>query len=858
MACMSKSPLILLIIAAFFNLCAPLFARDVVITVSDADLRIPLEGAVVRSWDGMEYFCNEAGRTVLAVPDGRQVVIRIAYPGYENGRLMIPAEGTEFSCALRLGGIMENRELVIEAASPEAGETRSGRSVTISGENLSRTSEIGLIEDVMTGVKLLPGVGYSGMFNAQPSIRGGDPGDLIAAMDGFYIEQPYHWGGAYSIFVPQMVESAKLSHGVFSSRYGHTISGLLEITSRKPSYTEARFDLGVSTSETNLGLSFPFWGKGGITAMGKVTYWDPFVSLAKLIAMGVPEIEIINSITTAPYIRSFSVTGNYRFSTDLELAATGFFGSDGVGAAYSNAISGDDNGSRDVDLHFDWMNYRAFGITGLTWSPRKDMMLKGSAGVGLYETNMDADIGIHLERRGNLPVGSDLIPYADESEDSREPSIWDFMNDSRLKGTIVDTTVTSQGRADFDWAFREGFIFAAGVQELYSHWLIQENFRTTYVFDPELAQEDHPEYSFPINQSWDVKNQGLSTSAYTLLEYQNPAWKFGAELGLRLDHFYFIGRDFTIQTIPVFNPRLNLDFDIIKNRSIDAPFFVNALTLTVGTGLFSSMNDVISAIDVSNAIADYELKPNRSWTSLLGMKIDFAEKLSFNIEAYYKYVFDRAYTVITSYQGDDPYRSDDDYTGTVYQFNGIGRIIGFDFILQRMESRYLDGWLSYSFTWAQYRDPDAAPDNPPEITLPDGTKPNPNRNRYPLTGNDWYYPDFHRYHNINLVLNFKPTSFFHIGTRFGFASGTPEDNNNNERIGFSWPVDVKFSFFLFNPRGKVNTEIYLGIENLQALVYDAMWISQVNGYTGEEEPSEYKPVYDLPIPMVSFGFKWRY
>jgi hypothetical protein len=108
------------------------------------------------------------------------------------------------------------------------------------------------------------------------------------------------------------------------------------------------------------------------------------------------------------------------------------------------------------------------------------------------------------------------------------------------------------------------------------------------------------------------------------------------------------------------------------------------------------------------------------------------------------------------------------------------------------------------------------------------------------------------------VLNFKPRQSFHIATRFGFATGTPERGDNNKRIGFSWPVDVKFSFFRFNPKGKVNTEIYLGIENLQALVYDAIWIARANGYTGEEEPSEYKPVYDLPVPMVSFGFKWRY
>jgi hypothetical protein len=236
------------------------------------------------------------------------------------------------------------------------------------------------------------------------------------------------------------------------------------------------------------------------------------------------------------------------------------------------------------------------------------------------------------------------------------------------------------------------------------------------------------------------------------------------------------------------------------------------------------------------------------------MKIDLAEKLSFNIEAYYKNVFDRAYTVTNVFNNpDSPSRS-----STIdYWFNGTGRIVGFDFMLQKMESRYWDGWLSYSFTWAQYRDPNAIPAQLPQKEI-NGVLVEANPDRYSKTGNDWYYPDFHRYHNINLVLNFKPSQSFHIGTRFGFATGTPTGDGNTERIGFSWPVDVKFSFFRFNPKGKVNTEIYLGIENLQSLVYDAVWIARVNGYTGEEEPSEYKPVYDLPIPMISFGFKWRY
>ncbi|GHV87891.1 hypothetical protein AGMMS50267_02510 [Spirochaetia bacterium] len=798
-----------------------LFARDVEITVHDADLEIPLEGALIHSWDGAEYPCGEDGRAIVSVPDDRQVVLRITYPGYETGRLLIPVTGDRFTGALRLGGVMENRELVIEAQAPGKSETKSGRSVAISGETLSRTAEIGLIEDVMTSIKLLPGVGYSGMFNAKPSIRGGDPGDLMAAMDGFYIEQPYHWGGAYSIFVPQMVESARLSHGIFSSRYGHTISGLLEISTKKPSPTEAQFDIGISTSETNVDLSFPLWGKGGIMAMGKVTYWDPFVWGAQALSKAVPALDMINTVTTAPFIRDFALTSYYRFSPDLEWTATAFFGSDGVGAEYHNIFDDDDGQHSDVNLKFDWLNYQIFGISSLVWSPVNSMVFKATLGAGYYESDMTADI--NLAHSG----GSDPASLPENAQ----------INDK-----ITDTTINYQGRIDYDWNFSSDWIFAAGVQELYSQWIKTENYQSRI----ERSEPDPTPGNlgaFPLNFGLDVKNQGLASTAYTLLEYAGQS-RFGAELGLRLDHFYFIGRDFTLQTIPVLNPRLNVDYRVLQNYGP-----IDSLTLTAGTGLFSSMNDVITSIAISNNLNDFDLKPNRSWTSLLGIKIDFAEKFSFNIEGYYKHVFDRAYTVTTVTGAGTPLDTRDDITTIDYWFNGTGRIIGFDFQLQKMESRYIDGWLSYSFTWAQYRDPNAVPDPIPADADPD---------RYPKTGNGWYYPDFHRFHNINLVMNIKPSTRFNIGLRFGFATGKPDEDNNGERTGFSWPVDVKFTWRRFNPRRKTHTEISLGIENLQALVYDAIWISRVNGYTGEEEMSEYTPVYDLPIPMISFGFKWRY
>ena len=55
-------PLRLLVAAVFFSLWGPLFAGEVTVTVRGADLDIPLEGAVIHSWDGEEYLCDEDGR----------------------------------------------------------------------------------------------------------------------------------------------------------------------------------------------------------------------------------------------------------------------------------------------------------------------------------------------------------------------------------------------------------------------------------------------------------------------------------------------------------------------------------------------------------------------------------------------------------------------------------------------------------------------------------------------------------------------------------------------------------------------------------------------------------------------------
>jgi hypothetical protein len=420
-----------------------------------------------------------------------------------------------------------------------------------------------------------------------------------------------------------------------------------------------------------------------------------------------------------------------------------------------------------------------------------------------------------------------------------------------------DSTFNLQGRLDYDWDLGEGFIFSSGLQELYSLWRTEANIGARWEEKTGLFTA----INYPVEYAIKTSNNSFTSSAYALVEYASPSGRFGAELGLRLDHLFILGEDFSINTYPVVNPRLNLDFTVLKNRG-----FIESLTLNAGTGFFSSMADTISLVEKRYGIEDYELRPAGALTSILGLKIEFPGGLSFNIEGYYKHVYHRAYVPILPGPGAPPQVN--------AYFDGQGRIGGFDLILQKLSSRYWDGWVSYSFTYVQHRDPSGIRD-----TVSAGTGGG--------MGGGWYFPDFHRFNYLNLVLNIRPVRRLTISTRLGLAGGiplgVPEGDplpytvaifdrpgqtvtkfyrtlrmDGHNRTGLSIPLDIKFSVYGFNKKGKVQTETYIAVENALALWYRARGNNTVNPYTGEVNENSDTPSYELPIPMISFGFRWSY
>jgi hypothetical protein len=871
----------LLIIVLFLFAAFPLFSRDITVFVMDFDLDLPLEGAVIRTRDGREFISDSEGKALIQASSG-QFVIHAFYPGYETGILLIPALGDLFTLHLRLSGIMQGRELVVEAARPGTNETRTGRSVSVTSREISQTAEIGIIEDVMSTIKLLPGVNYSGLFNALPSIRGGHPGDMSAALDGYYIVNPFFWGGGFSIFDPRMVQSAQLSHGVFSSRYGHTISGLLEVTSKEPSFTETLFELGLSTSAANFNLSVPL-GKGGIIFMGRITYYDPVISIAQSLSGIFPELQAVNFIRQAPYIRAATINANYRFRDNLMLTSTAFWGMDGVSVYFLNT-SNTALLNSETTADFDFTNFQGFITSAVSWNPASSMLLKVTGGAGYEDRIINGFMRYNIFDRHfsnnflNNPNYADIVNLIENTNFNNIRNPYNFYDLSLIRQS--DFLFNAQGRIDFDLKITEQFLFSAGLQEMYNMFRSSGDQKVTndirfanlntaeqnmikLLFFPDIPAAspvwEHLRVSVPIEYSPDIQNHLFTTSGYILGEYNSANNRIKAELGLRIDHFHLLGNGFSLSSSPALNPRLNLDFILFNNKGI-----FESVKLSFGTGLFSSINDVIFSAEKGFNIQ--QIKPNRSWTSIMGIRFEFPESLSLNIETYYKYIFDRMYI---------PMAITLDNLDINPQFDGEGMVWGIDVMLHKVQSRFWDGWLSYSFNWTKYRDPQGRY----------GVRGIAGGNR----GDDWYFPSFHRFHNLNLVFNYKPAPNMNLYMRFGLASGIqftrrigdgpvnypvlvydnqfpyfiekffwPSVIDESNRTTPSLPLDIKFSIFGGNRNGKTRYEIYVALENILAFVYTAAGNTSFNQYTGQVDTGSSSASYEIPMPIPSFGFRISY
>ncbi len=835
-------------------LCAAIVAAEpIAVAVVDRDLEIPLEGVVVRDpATGVQVVTDFDGLAVLdtEIPPSGRVVVEFSLIGYEPTRLLVRPEDRAQTVVVEMviQGLLIADELVVEAPSIGTSDAQTGVSVVAERELIKTTAMIGPIEDVMNTVKVLPGVTYAGSFNSFLSVRGGDPGGLTHVQDGLVIKFPYHWGGGVSIFNPHMVESVKLSAGIFPVRYGQATSGLMDVASVNP--TEGfRWSFAQSTSTLEGYVQVPLGEeeRSGLLLGTRLTNYDLVFAMTGSIL----EDQGI-TFSRVPYI--YSAYGRFFSRPDdrTRIFVNTFLGTDGIGVA---AVDPDIDTSTEISDSFDffWENRVGFVGSGVSRLVGDRLLVEALFGYEDWTATTDAELG----EQGTRMYSDDFIATFGSGLGLSSGDT--FSVDARSDFVSEVTLRHLQGRLDSDYQLSERSIIQTGGGAFVSLTSFDADGEIwAFVFD-ETGEASYRRVDFDDAAP---DNRSAVSFAYTNWIHTIRPDRLEAELGVRVDHGIFYGDGYSINTMPTPGPRALLRY------MPEAPRLAPTVTWTLGTGLFSKFPFDSSFLSEDNDVDDFEIGSEKNLMGVLGWQGIWDNGVRFQIEGYYKYVFDRFYVNQAIVSETD---TSVEYEQRIYR-DGIGHVGGFDFLLDRRTSRNWDGMLSYSFVYARYRNPEDDDAEPLFDSDPRGR---------------WYYPSFHRFHSVNLIVNYRPTTWMTVTTKLTFATGAPtprfgdaqmiaativnedgsqtiaemytrsESYSDGSRDAWVLPLDVRVAFHWYREGSRRYNEVYLGVQD--ALSPILARYGPDNGevdtdrYTGEDSTEASQQGVDFPI--ISIGFR---
>ncbi len=833
---------------ALFLLCATkLCAYPINIIVNDKELDFPLEGVriSVKNYDDLTTETDTDGLATIEIPDSVKAgKLTLSYPGYKTEEVSFKEANQEIKTVLSIADVIEGKELVVERAAPGITDEQSGVSVVVDKETFSSTARMGLVEDVMSSVNTMPGISYGG---TQPSVRGGYPRDTTAVMDGVYLLFPWQWGGICSIFDPGMVDSVKMSNGVFSVRYGRALAGLLEVNTVTPKEQKLSFAVSTSDISTNAYVTVPFGEKAGMFAAGKVTYLDPLFMFYKNVIKEGEIADALKMINVCPYIRNGYTKFYYNPTEKLSFTLSGFIGGDGIGYADDTEKDG-----KKQSIKFDYSMLQAFTQLNTKWLPTEKLQFKGF--VSYAFTNEDVSQKQILSGKYKYnddfinQYGSLLSPEAISSKSYNLPEL-------KNSFTEVITEHSVEGKIEGEYELNKTMTAAAGIDMMWSKSTSKDTFNT-WVERPS-ANALIPSFN---QYEAEIKAEGsnmINSAAYALLNFGSESSLFNGELGLRADHFFISNSDddLFLNSKPAFSPRGTIRYTPWKNKGI-----FDRISFSGGVGMFSTIPVEMGLVNKASGVDNCEM--NKAVFSVLGTDIQFAEGWNFKLEGYYRYYYSRLYMIeqYTSNSGNILYKND-----------GIGYSYGFDLMLQKKTGTWYDGYISYSFINAKFKNP-TAPGFDNEVTM----------RGEPL--NEWYYPEYHRFHTLNLVANFHPTSHWDIMVKGSIASGTPlrengeifcypvvmEDGTVIQRYSqnscysdtlrsqWSCPVDIRVAYKFETMGGKLKWEIYGGAQDIFVNLYQPKAGETFDAYSGEKSDVPSTASFSIGIPLINIGFKLSY
>ncbi|MCB5256133.1 MAG: TonB-dependent receptor [Candidatus Cloacimonadaceae bacterium] len=230
---MKKSTLILCLILLGCTIC---HAATVSGFVSREDSGEPIQYVNVRLVDtGAGMQTNKKGYYVINLPGTGTYTLEATLISFEARKFSFTITKAEEDKSLNI----KMKEAAIEMATVRVTGSSADEGREIRPSLIRRTTEdvksvVSPIEaDVFRAVLTLPGVAPVSDFSSGLYVRGGSPDQNLILLDDIDVYNPNHFGGVFSTFNSDAVESIDLIKGAYPAKYGGRLSSVLDVTNRQ-------------------------------------------------------------------------------------------------------------------------------------------------------------------------------------------------------------------------------------------------------------------------------------------------------------------------------------------------------------------------------------------------------------------------------------------------------------------------------------------------------------------------------------------------------------------------------------------------------------------------------------------------
>ncbi len=661
----------------------------------------------------------EGNYSITDIPPGvYTVVVRIL--GFEEFRAVAiriePGKTTQLPIQL-IESVIPLKEIQVTA-----GRAKRAQDIRASFFSLTPTQTRtlpGVAEDVMRSLQAIPGVLSVNDFTAQLVIRGSGPDQNLIVMDDIEVFNPYRLYGLISMFNPETVSDISLITGGFPAKYGDRLSAVLDVSNREGEMqSQLHGSLNASITNANVVLSggLPFNLNGSYIMSARRTYYDLILGpIAK-------RSGLVSNDVAFPNFMDFQGKFVFEPAPHHRLLANVLVSRDGV-----DIISGAD---RKMPDSVNVMDKTTNNVAGLAWHYFPSETFYSKLNVSWYKN------------RGDTEFGGDFVdPALDRMQfenggDTTGVRLFNVEFDSRYIFSKVSV------KEEAAWLLPGHLVETGGAVDFLTTDLIW-HFRPDETLQSVLLERGIA-YLDDFVQSLQYVRMGVY-----LQDKVRLTDALSIQPGLRFDYYQIIDR-------PFLEPRLNISLAL------------DPLTMLRGAwGIYRQSPGYEKLLD-QQTFFDFShtahLTAEQATHYVLGIERWLNEEWQFTVETYYKKfdnVIVQAIVPGTVYQtfpipGGDirqpsgwttPVAAAGDSLTTLPINGATGQSYGIEFLLEKKnigpDSR-LSGWIGYALARADR-----------------------------VRGNLTRPFRFDQRHTIDVVLDYRATSWLEIGLRWKYGSNFP-------------------------------------------------------------------------------------